>query len=39
MEVTTGQNYVASFNAGLVLAQFISDLNDKLKDPKFKIAL
>ena len=39
MEVTPGQNYIASFNAGLVLAQFISDLNEKLKDPKFKISL
>jgi hypothetical protein len=38
MEVTPGQNYIGSFNAGIVLAQFISDLYDKLKDPNFKIA-
>lgn len=37
MEVTPGQNYVGSFNAGIVLAQFITDLNDKLKDTTFKI--
>ena len=39
LEATAGQNYVASFNAGIVLAQFINDLNEKLKDPKFKITL
>jgi hypothetical protein len=30
MEVNAGQNYVASFNAGLVLGQFLVDLNDML---------
>ncbi|MEI9808338.1 MAG: hypothetical protein WDO16_10975 [Bacteroidota bacterium] len=37
MEVTPGQNYVSSFNVGIVLAQFINDLNERIKDPKFKI--
>lgn len=37
MEVTAGQNYVASFNAGIILGQFIADLNEKLRDPQFKI--
>lgn len=34
---TAEQNYIASFNAGLVLGQFISDLNDQLKDRTFVI--
>lgn len=39
LEVTPGQNYVGSFNAGIVIGQFIADLNDKLKDPNFKVKL
>jgi len=39
LEVTPGQNYVGSFNAGIVIGQFIADLNDKLKDPNFKIKI
>jgi len=38
MEVTPGQNYIASFNAGIVLGQFINDLSERIKDPSFKIA-
>ena len=37
LEVTPGQNYTASFNVGIVLGQFITDLNDKMKDPTFAI--
>lgn len=37
LEVTPAQNYIASFNAGIILGHFIADLNDKLKDPTFSI--
>ncbi len=30
MEVTPGQNYTASFNAGIVIGQFLADLNTML---------
>jgi hypothetical protein len=36
MEVTAGQNYVASFNAGIVIGQLLADLNELLiKTPAF----
>lgn len=39
MEVNAGQNYVCAFNAGIVLGQFLADLNVMLiKTPKFDFA-
>lgn len=36
IEVTAAQNYTASFNTGIVIGQFLVDLNDKLiKNPGF----
>lgn len=39
LEVTPGQNYTASFNAGLVLGHFINDLAEKAKDKTYSFAL
>lgn len=36
-EVTPSQNYICSFNAGIVLGQFLVDLNEKWKSPAFQI--
>jgi hypothetical protein len=36
IEVNAGQNYVAAFNAGIVLGQFLADLNSLLiNNPMF----
>jgi len=39
LEVTAGQNYTASFNAGIVLGHFINDLAENAKDNIFSFAL